>query len=116
MITPNETDKSAPCDTITGEDANQIGALQAIVPCDTNLAQLTESYFSCSRTKSFRILLMFKPLLILDAMDKTLNCLGAFVGLKILKKSLISLRLKKLLFRCNGYGHVHLERNKQITQ
>jgi len=34
----NEADKSTPSNTITGEHTNQIGALQAIVACDTNVA------------------------------------------------------------------------------
>jgi len=35
---PNEADKSAPRNTITGEHTNQIDELQVIVACDTNVA------------------------------------------------------------------------------
>ena len=38
MTAPNETDKSTPGKTITGEYTSQIGALQAIAACDTNVA------------------------------------------------------------------------------
>jgi len=49
---PNGTDKSAPSNTITGEHTNQIGALQAIVACDTNVALLREINFWCFPAKS----------------------------------------------------------------
>ena len=35
---PNGPDKSAPSNTITGEHTNQIGELQSIVACDSNVA------------------------------------------------------------------------------
>jgi len=58
---PNETDKSAPS-----------GSFQAIVACDTNIAFARRNlFFVIQHQQSFRILSMFKPLLILDSiMDK----------------------------------------------
>jgi len=40
--------KSAPTNTITGVHTNQMGALQAIVACDTNVAFTKINLFLCS--------------------------------------------------------------------
>jgi len=45
MTTPNETDKLAPSRTITGEHTSQIGALQAIAACYTNVAFTMRNLF-----------------------------------------------------------------------
>jgi len=51
---PNETDKSAPNHTISGEHKNQIGALQAIVACDTNAAFAWRNLFFVLTSKVFQ--------------------------------------------------------------
>jgi len=38
MTAPNQTGKTAPSKRITGKHANQIGALQTIAECATNVA------------------------------------------------------------------------------
>jgi len=45
MTTPNETDKLVPSATITVEHTNQIGALQAIVAYNTNIACAKRNLF-----------------------------------------------------------------------
>jgi len=51
--------KSAPSNTMTGVRTNQMGALRAIVACDTNVAFAERNLFLFSSAKSFRILSTF---------------------------------------------------------
>jgi len=45
MTTSNETDILAPSATITVGHTNQIGALQAVVACDTNITLAKRNLF-----------------------------------------------------------------------
>jgi len=45
MTIPTETGKSVPSKTLTGEYTDQIGALQSIVACDTNIACAKRNLF-----------------------------------------------------------------------
>jgi len=69
MTILNEIDKSTPSKTITREHTNPVGALQAIVPCDTNVAFAKRNFCALTLARSLRILFKFKPLLTLDSMD-----------------------------------------------
>jgi len=77
--------KSAPTNTITGVHTNQMGALQAIVACDTNVAFTKRNLFFVL----IRSLSEFCPCLILTNFgfngQKRQNTKAVLFGLKISK-------------------------------